>query len=99
MTDYDDIIDAIANPEHQEKALARITLRSAVSRVIFCAYCQKLLDVRDAVLLDGSDHGGRMDVMHGAEHDRLLSKVGSVEALQAKLGHEVDVLDGRELFA
>jgi hypothetical protein len=99
MSDYQDIADGLLHPEHQDEALARITLRYAVQRQIFCVYCQHLLDVRSAVLLDGSDHGGRMDLMHAAEYDLLLSKVGSVEALQAKLGYEVEVLDGRELFS
>jgi hypothetical protein len=99
MSDYADIADALLHPEHQDEALARITLRYAVARQIFCVYCGKVLDVRSAVLLDGSDHGGRMDLMHAAEYDLLLSKVGSVEALVDKLGYQVEVLDGRVLFS
>jgi hypothetical protein len=93
-----DIADAMLNPDHQGVALARITLKYAVQRAIFCAYCGKVLDVRSAVLLDGSDDGGRMDLMHADEWDRVLDKSGSVEALEAKLGYQVEVLDGRELF-
>jgi len=99
MTDYQDIADALLNPEHQDVALARTTLRYAVQRAIFCPYCEKLLDVREAVLLDGTDHGGRMDILHGWEYDAVIAKSGTVEALQAKLGYEVEVLDGRVLFS
>ena len=42
-------------------------MRYAIKRAIFCPYCQRVLDIRDAVLLDGSDHGGRMDILHAAE--------------------------------
>jgi hypothetical protein len=99
MSDYDDIADGLLHPEYQDEALARVTLRYAVQRAIFCPYCQHLLDVRDAVLLDGTDHGGRMDILHAAEYDRVIGANGSVEALQDKLGYEVQVLDGRVLFA
>ena len=99
MSDYQDIADALLYPEHQNEALARITLRYAVQRQIFCVYCTHLLDVRSPVLLDGSDNGGRMDLLHAAEYDLLISKVGSVEALVAKLGYQVEVLDGRALFS
>lgn len=73
-------------------------MRYAVQRAITCPYSGGVLDMRRAVLLDGSDHGGRMDLMCADCYDRLLSKV-NLEELQVKLGYQVDVLDGRVLFA
>lgn len=99
MSEYSDIADALLNPENQGRSLARIALRYAVQRQIFCPYCDKVLDIRDAVLLDGSDYGTKSDVMHGAEYDKVLAATGDIEGLKAKLGYQVDVLDGRVLFA
>lgn len=99
MSDYQDIAEALMHPENQDRSLARITLRYAVQRAIFCVYCGHLLDIREAVLLDGSDYGTKSDVMHGAEYDKVISATGDVEGLKAKLGYQVDVQDGRVLFA
>lgn len=99
MSEYQDIADALLHPENQELSLARIALRYAVQRQIFCPYCDKVLDVRDAVLLDGSDHGGSMAIMHATEYDKVLAGVGTLEALEEKFGHKLDVQDGRVLFA
>ncbi len=100
MSGFDyEIADALLYPEHQDRVLARTTLRYAVQRAIFCPYCGKILDIRDAVLLDGSDHGGKMHILHAAEYDRVIEAEGNLAALEEKFGHKIDVLDGRELFS
>lgn len=102
----DDISQALLDGKGLDVGAARTILRYAVQRQIVCPYSGVVLDVRRAVLLDGSDYErtdgtgrkGRMDIMDGAVYDHLLSKVGGLDALQEKLGYQVDVLDGRDLF-
>jgi hypothetical protein len=95
----DDITAALLNGEDMEVGADRALLRSAVMRAITDPYSGALLDVRRAVLLDGSDHGGRMDIMTAEVYDVVLAKAGGLEPLKIKLGYELDVYDGRELFA
>jgi hypothetical protein len=94
-----DITQALIPGDDIETGVGRELLRYAVQRAIFCPYCQKVLDVRDAVLLDGTGHGGRMDIMHAAEYDFVIEKTGSLEKLEQKFGYKVDILNGRELFS
>ena len=48
-----------------DRILARELLRYAVQRQIFSPYGGEVLDVRRAVLLDGTDHGAHMTIMTG----------------------------------
>jgi len=91
----------------QEKArgplddvLARELLKYAVQRQIFSPYGGDLLDMRRAVLIDGTDHGGRMNIMTAADYDKVLASLTAQGlSLEGAFGHEVDVYDGRKLFA
>jgi hypothetical protein len=49
--------------------LGRALLKGAVQQQIFCPYTSKILDVRDAVLIDGSGHGHATLIMTGAAYD------------------------------
>jgi hypothetical protein len=101
----DDISRALADGETMETGMARTLLRAAVSRVMFCPYCQTVLDVTRAVLLDGTDYTtpagakGGASVLDAACYDLALEKTGGLEKLQEGLGYQVDVYDGRVLFA
>ena len=50
-------------PILDERFLGRELLKAAVMRQIFCPYSGRVLDVRDAVLIDGTDHGHGYGVM------------------------------------
>lgn len=67
---------------------------------IFSPYGGGLLDMRLAVLIDGSDHGGTINVMTCAEYDKVLASLAaSGTTLEGAFGHEVDVYDGRVLWS
>jgi hypothetical protein len=75
--------------------LGRKLLEAAVQRQIFDPYTGDILDVRRAVLIDGTDHnkGVGMHVMTAANYDKAKA------ALIEKYGeNSFDVYDGRELF-
>jgi len=75
-----------------ENFLGRELLKAAVMRQIFCPYTGHVLDVRDAVLVDGSDHGKGTHIMTS----RCFELAG--EALFEKFGRENFVVyDGRVL--
>jgi hypothetical protein len=79
-----------------DRILARELLRYAVQRQIFSPYGGEVLDVSRAVLIDGTDHGGRMSIMSAAEYDKVLASLtASGTTLEGAFGHEVDVHDGR----
>lgn len=90
--------EGLAHPEKQDEIVKREALRYAVQSQIFCKYCGKVLDVRSSVLLDGSDHGGRMNLLHAEEYDLAVERAGGLDKLQEGLRYKVDVCDGRELF-
>ena len=92
------IADALLSGDH-ETGLAKSALLYAVQRQIMCRYCGKLLDVRDSVLLDGSEHGGGMHLLHSEEYDTFMSRVGGQAQLESAFGHGVEIYDGRTLFA
>jgi hypothetical protein len=94
----DDITEALIAGEDMETGAARTLLRYAVQRQIFSPYSGEILDVRRAVLLDGTDHGGGMMIMTAAEYDIVLEKSGGHEKLEAKFGHPLIAYDGRKLF-
>lgn len=93
-----DLAEALAHPELRGRIAARITLRTAVQRQITCPYTGNLLDVRDAVLLDGSDHGGSMHIMSASAYEAVIKANGTLGNLERKLGYRVDIHDGRILF-
>jgi hypothetical protein len=79
-------------PILDEKFLGRELLKAAVMRQIFCPYSGKVLDIRDAVLIDGTDHGHSMYVMTSVCFDL------AGEALFEKFGRDNFVVyDGRVL--
>jgi hypothetical protein len=61
---------------------------------MFCPYSDKLLDVRSAVLIDGTDHGHKMYIMTAVIYDQLVKS----DIWKVWNRDEYDVLDGRELF-
>lgn len=81
-----------------DRIIARELLRHAVQRQIFSPYGGGLLDVRRAVLIDGTDHGGKMIIMTAVEYDAVLESVGGVDALAHALSWNFAVYDGRILF-
>lgn len=94
----------IGTTDHLRRIADRELLRFACSRQIFSPYGGGLLDVRRAVLVDGSDFtradgkAGGMLIMTGGEFDKVIENIGGVETLKEKLGHGFVVYDGRELF-
>jgi hypothetical protein len=85
-----------------QRHLARELLRYAVQTAIFSPY-GGVLDVRRAVVLDGSDFTradgkrGRMRVMTADEYDTLTGHPGGIDALKTALGHDFTVYDGRTM--
>ncbi len=90
----DDITRTIMQGGDIELGVKRETLRYAVSRQMFCPYSDDLLDVRSAVLIDGSDHGHKMHIMTATVYDQIVEN-GIWEKWNRD---EYEVLDGRELF-
>ncbi len=80
--DEQDIADALLHPGRRDTALARITLRYAVARTILCPYTCQVLDVSNAVLLDGTGHGGTMHIMTADTYDTLIRNAGDISALE-----------------
>jgi hypothetical protein len=71
-----------------------------VQTAIFSPYGGGLLDVRRAVLIDGTDHGGRMLIMTAAEWEKVLAAFdGNADALADRLGFKFDLYDGRVLWS
>lgn len=79
-------------PVLDDKFLARELIKAAVMRQIFCPYTGVILDMRRAVLLDGSDNGHGIIILDGKAWD--LVKVDFL----AVYSEEYDVYDGRELW-
>jgi hypothetical protein len=83
---------------------ARELLKYAVTTAILSPYGGGLLDVRRAVLIDGSDFtradgkAGTMIIMTAGEFDMVIENVGGLDALKEKLGHDFAVYDGRKLL-
>ena len=84
--------------------LGRALLKSAVQRQIFDPYTGEVLDMRRAVLIDGTDYEradgtgkGAMHVMSAQTYDTVLESTGGTNALAKVLGHGFDVYDGRKL--
>lgn len=101
----DDIASALLAGGSMETGANRAILRHAVMTAIFCPYTSVVLDVRRAVLIDGSDYQradgsgrGRMNIMTADAYEIVLERAGGLEKLQEGLGYKVDILDGRELF-
>jgi hypothetical protein len=69
-------------------------LRYAVSRAILCPLTGAVLDVRTAVLVDATDHGGAMAVVAGDAWDTNKDVV--VKAVLADDGTDFTVIDGRQ---
>jgi hypothetical protein len=86
------------------RTAARELLRYAVTTAILSPYGGGLLDIRRAVLIDGSDFtradgkAGAMIIMTAGEFDMVIENVGGLAALKEKLGHDFVVYDGRKLF-
>ncbi len=77
----------------------REILKYACQRQIFSPYGGGILDMRRAVLIDGSDYGGKMSIMTTAEYDKVLAALtASGTTLAGAFGHEVVIYDGRSLF-
>jgi hypothetical protein len=94
-------MSTIGTTDRLQRHLGRELLRYAVMKTIFSQYGGGLLDVRRAVLIDGSDFtgadgkSGAMSVMTAAEYDKVIGNVGGVEALKTAFGHDFVVYDGR----
>jgi hypothetical protein len=73
--------------------LGKTLLTAAVQRAIFSPYGGEVLDVRRAVLLDGTDHGRGIHVMTAAEFDQIEAAF-----FERYPRADFDVYDGRKLF-
>ncbi|MFC4089333.1 hypothetical protein [Micromonospora sp. GCM10011541] len=83
------------DPAERDRYLNEETLRHAVSRAIFCAVTQRVLDVRDAVLFTVTNNGSTGSItMTGAAWDSMSE---GVLAKAAELGAVTEVIDGRAL--
>jgi hypothetical protein len=96
-------MSTIGTTDRLQRHLARELLRYAVMKTILSRYGGGLLDVRRAVLIDGSDFSradgksGAMIVLTAAEFDNVIVNVGGVDALKEKFGHDFVVHDGRTM--
>jgi hypothetical protein len=88
-----------------QRHLARELLRYAVQTAVFSPYGGGRLDVRRAVLIDGTDftradgERGRMRVMTADEFDTLTEHLGGTDALKVAFGHDFAVYDGRMMMS
>jgi hypothetical protein len=76
-----------------DRFLGRELVKAAVQRQIFSPYGGEVLDMRRAVLLDGTDHGGTMHIMTGDEFDAIEGPF-----FERFSRDDYDVYDGRVLF-
>lgn len=74
------------------KIAARSILRFAVQRAIFCPSCDRVLDVRRAVLIEIKATGRHL-ISCGACFDKPRIQ----EAVASKQPGELDIIDGRAL--
>lgn len=79
--------------DYLARQLGQALLRYAVQRYMFCQISGAVLDMRSAVLIDGSDNGLGMMVVTARVYDI------AAETLAARLGDDIDIYDGRELFS
>jgi hypothetical protein len=105
MSMSDDIAEALLTGESLETGANRTILRAAVMRQIMCPFSGDVLDVRRAVLIDGSDYErtdgkgrGKMVIMTAEIFDAAVERAGGLEKLAEGLKFRFDVYDGRELF-
>jgi hypothetical protein len=96
--------DAVDDWDGLQRYLQREMLRHAVQTTIFSRYGGGVLDVRRAVLLDGTDftraadgRRGRMIIMTASEYDTAVEHTGGVDGLKVRLGHGFEVFDGRTM--
>jgi hypothetical protein len=82
----------MSNPS-EPHFLGRTLLKAAVQRYIFSPYGGEVLDMRRAVLIDGTDHGGTMHIMTGDEFDAIEGPFFELFSRD-----DYDVYDGRVLF-
>lgn len=95
----DEITKAVMNGDSMEVGAQRELLRASIVRQIFCPYCGHVLDVSNSILIDATDYGGKMHILHDWEYDALLEAHKTPEGLAAALTYsKIDVLDGRVLF-
>ena len=87
----------IGTTDYLRRIADRELLRYVVATAIFNPYGGGLLDIRRAVLLDGTEHAGTMHIMTAAEFDTVTTNFGGIETLKAKLGNDFEVYDGREM--
>lgn len=90
----DDITKTLSEGGSIELGAQRAILRHAVMTAMFCPYSNVVLDVRRAVLLDGSDAGLKMHIMTAEIYDQIVEN-GIWNQWNRD---DYDVLDGRELF-
>jgi hypothetical protein len=90
----DDITKTLSEGGSIELGAQRALLRQAVMTAMFCPYSNVVLDVRRAVLLDGSDHGHHMLIMTAEVYDDVVAN----GLWDQSNRDDYDVLDGRELF-
>jgi hypothetical protein len=96
-------MSTIGTTDRLQRHLARELLRYAVMTAIFSPYGGGLLDVRRAVLIDGSDFtkkdgkSGTTIVLTASEYDKVIENVGGIDALKEKFGHGFEVYDGRKM--
>ena len=67
-------------------------LLAAVQQEIFCPYTGVILDIRTAVLIDGTDHGHGMHVLDGKAYD--LIEEGFFSQYDRA---DFDIYDGRKI--
>jgi hypothetical protein len=73
--------------------LGAMIVKGLVQKAIVSPYSGTVLDMRNAVVIDGSDHGHGMHVMTGEEFD-----VVEDQFFDRYPRDEFDVYDGRDIF-
>ena len=80
-----------------ERRVNRESLKFSVQRQIFCPYTDRILDVRQAVLLTVKGQVSCVEfVMHANHWDGVKDSV--LAAYGSKPGYVVDVIDGRDYY-
>jgi hypothetical protein len=96
--------DAVDDWDDLQRYLQRELLQHVVHTTIYSPHGGGVLDVRRAVLLDGTGftraadgQRGRMIIMTASEYDTLAEHLGGIDGLKVAFGHGFEVYDGRTM--
>jgi hypothetical protein len=83
---------------NMELIVAKESLRGAVARKIICPIGGRVLDVKQAIMVEVTMTNGRVltEVAHVDEEDELRARVDKIKNLPNVSG--IEWYDGRELF-